>query len=285
MFDVYDRIRNRQYFIDIPLVVGEWKRAPFLLMQEKKDIPYFGKYLPVNASVRPVHPFNDQVNFEISGLLDESAFPMPPFEESQVEEPTPTPIDTLYGVNNLEAFTFYNEGYFEIKSPQVDGAVLPLLIVDEYYPYYKEYEELVKPLVFISTNDEFQKLRASDFPRDAFEEFVNMSISANQRVSKGFIRNYYKRIRRSARFFTSDRKGWKTDRGMIYQIFGKPQQVLRNETTELWVYSSANGARVRYIFDKVPSNGYLHHRLVRGKRYRDNWMQAVTQWRSGRVNE
>ena len=112
---------------------------------------------------------------------------------------------------------FYNEGYFKITSPQTDGEVLQILVADVYYPYYDKYEELVKPLIFITTNDEFQKMRGSDFPRDAFEEFVNMTISTNQSISRNLFVHTI-RIRRSARLFTSDRKGWKTDRGMLYQI-------------------------------------------------------------------
>jgi len=285
VFDIYDRVRDKQYYIDIPLVIGEWQRPPFILMKETEDVPYFAKYLTVNSAVRPVHMFNESAKFEITGYVEESPFPMPPFEDSKIEEPTLNAIDTLYGVNNKEVFKFYNEGFFEFSSPDSNGAILPLLVTDEYYPYYEEYNELVKPLIFISTNDEFQKIRSSDFPRDAFEEFVSMSISTNERISKDFIKTYYSRIRKSARLFSADRKGWKTDQGMIFQIFGKPQQVFRNETTELWVYSSANGGRVRYIFDIIPENGRLVYKLIRGKRYREDWMQAVTQWRTGRVIE
>ena len=285
VFDIYDRVRDKQYYIDIPLEIDDWKRPPFILMKETEDVPYFGRYLTVNSAVRPVHLFNESAKFEISGYKDESTFPLPPFEDTEADQPTPTPIDTLYGVNNKETFKFYNQGVFEFSTPDAEGVVLPMLVTDEYYPYYKEYNELVKPLIFISTNDEFQKIRNSDFPRDAFEEFVNMSISTNERISKQFIKTYFSRIRQSARLFSADRKGWKTDQGMIYQIFGEPQQAFRNETTELWVYFSANGGRVRYIFDIIPENGRLTYKLIRGKRYREDWMQAVTQWRTGRVIE
>ncbi len=285
VFDIYDRVRDKQYYVDVPLVIGDWKRPPFIFMNVEEETPYFGKYALVNSAIRPVHLFNPDAKFEMNAVTDQTSFPMPPFEDKASEEPEPIPIDTLYGVNNGEVFTFHNEGIYEFSSPQADGSKLSMLVTDEYYPYYKDYEELVKPLIFISTNDEFQRLRTSDFPRDAFEEFVNMSISNNQRVSKGFIKGYYQRIRKSARLFSADRQGWKTDRGMIFQIYGNPQQVLRNETTELWIYSTPNGGRVRYIFDILVEDGEITHKLIRGKRYREDWMQAVTQWRTGRVIE
>ena len=265
--------------------MGEWRRPPFILMSPTKEVPYFGNYALVNSGLRPVHLFNAEAKFEINAVLDNSSFPLPPFEDSPLPIPETAPIDTLYGVNNMESFNFYNEGVYEFKTSEDEGVKLSILITDEYYPYYNDYSELVKPLIFITTNDEFQKLRGSDFPRDAFEEFVNLSISNNQNLSKEFIRKYYQRLRKSARLFSADRAGWKTDRGMIFQIYGKPQQVFRNETTELWVYTSPNGGRVRYIFDLLTDDGVLSHKLLRGKRYRDYWMQAVTQWRTGRVIE
>ncbi len=73
---------------------------------------------------------------------------------------------------------------------------------------------------------------------------------------------------------------------MVYQVYGDPSNVFRNETTELWVYSLENGSRARFIFDimKGPS-GIREYKLIRGKKYRDGWMDAVTRWRSGRIIE
>ena len=285
VFEIYDRVREKQYYLDIPLRIGAWKRPPFVLMQVDQEIPYFGKYLPVGAALRPVHQFNESVSFQISGVLNESGVPLPPFEEEGGRTTSITPIDTLYGVKHNEVFRFQNEGFFKVNTSESSDLSLPLLITDDYYPYFQAYEDLVEPLIFISTNEEYEKMKTTEFPRDAFEGFVNLTISTNEMVSRGFIKNYFKRVRESARLFTTDREGWKTDRGMIYQIFGRPQQVFRNETTELWVYTSPNGRRTRYIYDIIPTKEGLVYKLIRGKRYREDWMQAVTQWRTGRVFE
>ena len=144
---------------------------------------------------------------------------------------------------------------------------------------------MMSPLVFLSTNDEYQAMNSADDDRIAFENFVQETISSNEKVAKDFIKYYYRRIRKSARLFAEDREGWKTDRGMIYQIFGDPIQVFRNETTELWVYTSSSGSRLRFTFDILHEDGIKKHRLLRGKRYREDWMTAVTQWRAGRIIE
>ena len=194
-------------------------------------------------------------------------------------------IDTLYGARQNELFTFHNQGYYTINSSNDRSKKLDIYVSDEFYPYFGKYEQMMSPLIFLSTNDEFEAMRNAADGRDGFENFVQETISSNERVAKDFIKYYYRRIRKSARLFTEDREGWKTDRGMIYQIFGDPLQVFRNETTELWVYTSTSGGRLRFTFDILHEDGVKKHRLLRGKRYREDWMTAVTQWRAGRIIE
>jgi hypothetical protein len=72
---------------------------------------------------------------------------------------------------------------------------------------------------------------------------------------------------------------------MVYQIFGNPIQVFRNENTELWVFPSEEGGRIRFIFDIIQEDGITKYKLIRGKRYKETWMYAVSQWRTGRIIE
>ena len=72
---------------------------------------------------------------------------------------------------------------------------------------------------------------------------------------------------------------------MVYIIMGDPIQVFRNERTELWVFPDSEGGRIRFIFDIVQEDGITKHKLIRGKRYKENWLLAVSQWRNGRIIE
>ena len=160
-----------------------------------------------------------------------------------------------------------------------------LMVVDDFYPYFGDYSQLIEPLIFLSTNTEYEAMRGAEDPRDGFEEFVQNTISNNERVAKDFIKYYYRRIRKAGRLFTEDREGWKTDRGMIYLIFGDPLQVFRNEDNEMWVYAAGSGGRLRFVFDKVVDGHLVKYQLLRGSRFKEDWMTAVTQWRAGRIIE
>lgn len=285
VLDIYNIPKNRRFKYDIPLVIGSRTAPPFMLFQPETDIPYFSSYVNKGDKVRIRDVFREDGNFEITGFQVNAGIPMPPFDDTAIEPAEPVVLDTLYGTQQNELFTFYNEGYYKISASKERQQSLYLLVTDPYYPFFNDYNKLARPLIFLSTNDEYTALQEAKDSRDGFEEFVQNTISSNQRVAKDFIKYFYRRIRKAGRLFTTDRDGWKTDRGMIYLIFGNPLQVFRNEKTELWVYSSGNGGRLRFVFDRVENEGAVTYNLIRGNRYKEDWMTAVTQWRSGRIIE
>lgn len=285
VIDIYNGVKDEHYYYDIPLVSGELKPTPFLIFEKEKNIPFFAKYINRNHPIRLMNPFGDSLNYEITGVENNRAVAHPPFYENETNEPSINPLDTLYGTNEGEVFEFYNEGYYTIKASSHPELHYEILVTDEYFPYFGDYLALVQPLIYVSTTDEYKELRRPDDTRKAFEEFVSNTLSSNERVAKDFVKYYYRRIRKSARLFTEDRAGWKTDRGMVYQVFGNPIQVFRNENTELWVFPSEEGGRIRFIFDIIQEDGITKYKLIRGKRYKETWMYAVSQWRTGRIIE
>lgn len=285
VIDIYNAVRDEHFYVDIPLVQGDIRPTPFLIFEENKDLPYFSKYINRNYKVRLVSPFGESLNYEITGVENNRNIALPPFDEGSPTEPSFTALDTLYGTTEGEVFEFFNTGYYSIKASAYPELEYKILVADEFFPYFGDYLDLVKPLIYVSTNEEYKNMRETEDIRQAFEEFVNNTISPNERVAKDFVKYYYRRIRKSARLFTEDREGWKTDRGMVYQVFGNPLQVFRNEKTELWAYPSEEGGRIRFIFDILHEDGIVKYKLIRGKRYRENWMLAVSQWRNGRIIE
>ncbi|HCA83184.1 MAG TPA: GWxTD domain-containing protein, partial [Flavobacteriales bacterium] len=79
--------------------------------------------------------------------------------------------------------------------------------------------------------------------------------------------------------------GWKTDRGMIYLIFGEPAFIDRTTDSETWIYGDRfSTASLRFNFLKIQNpfsdNDFL---LQRMPVYKPEWYKAVDVWRSGRV--
>ena len=208
------------------------------------------------------------------------------FEAGRVQAPTVIEIDTLYGPVEGEIMKFSTAGYYVINDSTEPSNSMGILVTDSFYPYFGQFEKMIEPLIFISTNDEFKTLRRATDSRMAFEDFVTTRISNGGKVAQDFVKFYYRRVRKSAHLFTSNKEGWKTDRGMVYQIYGNPLQVFRNEEQELWVYAAPNGGRIRFNFAVVSAeSNLLEYSLIRESKYKESWMDAVTSWRSGKVIE
>ena len=89
----------------------------------------------------------------------------------------------------------------------------------------------------------------------------------------------------SNRFFSSYLEGWKTDRGLVYIIFGPPSSVYISDDSESWNYGQQNNySSLIFTFDKVnnPFTGKDYH-MRRAEYYEVPWYKAVDTWRSGRV--
>jgi hypothetical protein len=103
--------------------------------------------------------------------------------------------------------------------------------------------------------------------------------------ARELIKVYYNRVFFSNFFFTSYKPGWKTDRGMIFIVYGPPQQVKVTPTQEKWIYFKNNfSTSVTFTFDFVPSS-YTHDNYIlqRSDNYDSYWRLAVDSWRKGSI--
>jgi hypothetical protein len=96
------------------------------------------------------------------------------------------------------------------------------------------------------------------------------------------MRNYFKRVEIANQYFTSYKEGWKTDRGMIFVVFGLPDAVYRTSASEIWEYA-VQGDKVSFTFVRSATlfdpDNYV---LIRKKKVEDIWLQAVDLNRNAR---
>lgn len=279
--------KNRRFLKDIVLSTNNGTIfQPFLVFDSESDLPVFDPYVSTDARVKIKNVIGSSASFSMTGRENNAPVAIPPFDDATVNELHEMPLDTVYGVRADEEFQFSNPGFYKVTDNDDPASVMGLLVTDDYFPYYSQYSDMIMPLIYISTNQEFNVLLGADDQKSKFESFVLNTISSNTNIAQEFIKYYYRRLRKSAQLFSTSAEGWKTDRGMVYQVYGDPAQVFRNENTELWVYSLENGGRTRFIFDIIPGPaGTTLYKLIRGKKYREGWMNAVTRWRSGRIIE
>lgn len=160
-------------------------------------------------------------------------------------------------------------------------------VVDTRYPRLTMPEELIEPIVYISTNKEIEAIKASDNTKDALDLFFLGVTEGNQKLSKEIIRTYYRRVAESNRLFTSYKEGWKTDKGMVYIVLGPPSKVQRFRDREVWLYSqSENFSEIIFTFYRT-ENQFTdnYYELVRYPDYKQYWYPYVEAWRDGKIIE
>jgi GWxTD domain-containing protein len=167
---------------------------------------------------------------------------------------------------------------------RVVGAAFPLglLVADEDFPELNTADELIQPLIYLTTSAERKKLTDAADPKRAVDQFWLNAASGNQTMARQLIRTYYGRVAAANQLFTAHKAGWMTDRGMLYITLGAPDVVYRTATEERWVYRDTNGSSGTYTFRPKPSTfAPEHYELVRRPEYEMLWYAAVEQWRKG----
>ncbi len=159
------------------------------------------------------------------------------------------------------------------------------MLVDDRYPRLTRPENLVKPLIYMTTSQELRAINDNPNSKQALDKFFLAITSGNQMVSKKIIKNYYHRIEEANRLFTSYKEGWKTDKGMVYTVLGPPNKVQRSRDREVWVYSqNQNFSEIIFTFNRKPNQfTENYYELVRYPEYQAYWFPFVEAWRTGNV--
>jgi len=177
-----------------------------------------------------------------------------------------------------------NTGIIKIGAVSGINASTYLSILPTKFPQIRDYESMTKVLRYITTNSEYNKITESENKRGAFENFW-LSCARTKERAKVLINEYYLRAEQANEYFTSYKEGWKTDKGIIYIVYGKPNHIYSNGNTETWIYGDeTNPLSLNFTFDKqnnpYSNNDYI---LRRSPTYQSSWYVAIERWRDGRI--
>ncbi|MFT4660062.1 MAG: GWxTD domain-containing protein [Patiriisocius sp.] len=219
--------------------------------------------------------------FEINREL-----PRPPFSSYVPPPHQRKPLDSkvLKIDGGQYKFSCPEQSFIEISSidnPEIRTSVFRF---DESYPDVQDVDFLVDALRYITTEEEYEVIYNSENKKEAIDSFWLSCAGSKERARK-LIKNYYGRVAFSNRYFTSHVPGWKSDRGLIYMIFGPPQSIFISVNREFWHYGQ-DGSMDNISFEFVKAkNPYTDSdfRLIRNEIYKPNWYRVVSAWRDGRM--
>jgi len=181
-------------------------------------------------------------------------------------------------------FIFGYEGLYLIQTDTTQQSGLLLMNFGPSFPREDRTAQLIQPIQYLATSTEFQKLNAEKHPKKMMDKFW-LAVTGSTDRARMLIRVFYTRMSYANQFFTDFKEGWKTDRGMIYMVYGLPDNINKGSNSETWEYTrKQNASPLTFTFEKKPSpysNEY--YVLRRGDASPTYWRQAIDSWRKGRV--
>lgn len=215
--------------------------------------------------------------------------------ESIAKHPN-NPDSVSYNFTNPDsAWVFYNDSmkydffsesgtyYFTQYDKPINGFALHQF--GAFFPGVKYPHELIKPLEYfgfedtISQNDttgKLTKLQVDNFWLD---------IAQNMDRSRDLVKIFYNRVVNANKYFTSFDEGWRTDRGMIYIIYGLPDYIFKSDLEEKWIYSPLDlGPGYSFTFKYYSNPFSLNHYILDRQKLKDTgWESMIKMWKKGEV--
>lgn len=279
-------LNSNFYFIDdfIPLYKHSHFSSQNFLITDAKGLPLFNPYF--NKGRKFKIQFNDSISRSMDVRYYNRDFPLakPPFAINRRKPYTFQP-DSFYTVKLENGITslleFPNTGIYFIQPDSERPEGITLFRFGNGFPEVNSPWSAIEPLRYLTTEPEFAYLKSYSNYKTAIDSFWLDRASYDPERAKKMIRRYYSRVERANELFTSYQEGWKTDRGLIYIIYGPPSEVYRKSDEEEWIYGErGNPLSIRFFFDKV-ENPFTENdfSLQRSSVYKTSWYIAIENWR------
>lgn len=202
----------------------------------------------------------------------------PPYAEAQSMVSQTLNADSIFTVSS--SFIANKIGLYVIQKNSSSKEFAAIRVEDD-YPKFRKLTSLTAPFTYVTTKAEFNKIVLANGDKRSFDRSI-LTLTGDAERAKLFMRNYFKRVELANAFFSSYKEGWKTDRGMIFTIFGLPDAVYRTQTSEIWEYRT-QGDKVSFTFVQTPTlfdpDNFV---LIRKKKLESIWLEAVDLNRNAR---
>jgi GWxTD domain-containing protein len=240
--------------------------------------PVLESFIKVNKAVTVVSSSDPQKIF--SYYNDNFPAAVPGFSEGMGRVAKAMIVDSTFSYEANRPISFTQTGLYLIQKDTTSTEGFAFR-VEEDYPRLAKVESLADPLIYVCTKQEFDRIKLAKVDKKAFDRVI-LSVTGDTERAKAFMRSYFRRVELANNFFTSYKEGWKTDRGMIYIIFGLPDQVFRFTDREVWTYKNN---MYKITFDFVKSSTLFDPEnfvLVRDKKFQETWYEVIDLWRNAR---
>ncbi len=283
--EVFDLNRRSRYRKDVNVYKASRLTSQNFLVF-RNDSVSFGNTFLRNEALRILYADKSVNRLSVECFLREFGPALPPFSTKQ-SDPLKYKPDSIFELKADEErfrLTMPERGFYHLKAEPVLLQGLTLFTYDESFPGVSDNEEMIHCARYIMSREEYERCLNSPDKKKAIDDFW-LGLGGSVERARELLRRYYNRVKVANRQYSSYAEGWKSDRGMIYIVFGQPVNIYKSRKDEVWVYGNeSNPATLRFVFNKTENpftdNDYM---MERSQFYKEPWHSAVDFWRQGHV--
>ncbi len=254
------------------------------LVFDKKNRLQFNSYFNISDTL-VIWNNTKQKNLFIKYYNEHFPLAKPPFvvgevksKEITADKGFPLITDTIFFILPINEM-----GIYQILESRNTENGMSVLAFENDFPKINTAKDMISPLKYFCTNEEFLQLNEIKNQKIAIDKFWLNRTKGEEGQVRRIINTFYKRVEDANTFFTSYKAGWKTDRGMIMIVFGAPNIIYQSKEGESWIYGEKNNAfSLNFTFTKM-ENKFTNndYQLNRSLYFKNIWNTAQNAWRDG----
>lgn len=216
------------------------------------------------------------------------------YEESETIFSNRRVLETVSNITIESTFEDLNTGNYRfivnLENAQGDTyrEALDFGIKDSNYPSLVSPKNLIEPLSLLMNKKEFDKLVNIESEIELKKEVDRFWLENinNKSKARQVIELFYDRVEQANKLYSTFKEGWKTDRGMMYILFGPPYIEEKTRKSLRWFYSTDRyNPRTNFSFYEPQTEilyyGFDHYILNRSQQYHDVYYSQVQRWKKG----
>ncbi len=285
LFTIRDLNRNKTFVRTLEInKLNSFQRQNYLLLNEKKQIQ-FNNYILNNNHFNIWSGKDSNSFYHVRCYFKKYPIAVMPFKQNNVPIFSFKP-DSIFDVfkSDVSNLTLNRYGFYHFQTDTSTKDGFTVFQYNSDFPLITNPIELIEPTRYLTTNTEFNTLLSSIDKKEAIDKFW-INIAGSKDIARDLIKKYYGRVQMANIKFSSYMEGWKTDRGLIYIIFGPPSTVYKDDVNENWNYTNQLYIpNLTFAFKRMANpfsdNDYS---LIRQANFEYPFYMAVDQWRQGRI--
>ncbi len=272
----------------IPYLTAKLKEK-FYVAKSESNTPYFTQYLLDKDIFQIKNTKNETKSFLVKYFRNPQDPATPPMSMINRNIQRQPKADSVFSVKTNTKLQFTTKGLYIVQADTADFYGITLYIGERQYPKFTKIQDVIEPLVYITTESEMQSLKKNftdaTVSKKELDKIWLYLMKGNTKLAQAIIRTYYTRVKQANHFFTTYKEGWKTDMGMVYIVYGTPDKSIKTQDTEYWFYTKdPKYSEIKFTFNRRPNalsdNNYI---LSRYPEYEPIWFPAIEKWREGKI--